>query len=170
LSCQAFCVEQKHDSRLICLHNPSSCPDLQAGSTATHNIGGFQPSVEAVMPYVRIWVHFVWSTKNRYPYLLDELRQKVCRHIAENASSKNIYLDCINGSADHLHALISLGSDQTIAKIVQLLKGESSHWVNKENLGRFKFEWQDDYYADSVSWSALNSVRQYIANQEEDVC
>ena len=96
-----------------------------------------------------------------------DLYRRICGHIDENAVSKNIHLDSINGSTDHLHALISLGSDQTIAKIAQLLKGESSHWVNKENLGRFKFEWQDDYFAESVSWSALNSVRKYIADQEE---
>jgi putative transposase len=96
-----------------------------------------------------------------------ELRRRICSHITENAANKSIRLDSVNGSTDHLHALISLGSDQTIAKIAQLLKGESSHWVNKENLGRFKFEWQDDYFAESVSWSALSSIRTYIANQEE---
>jgi REP element-mobilizing transposase RayT len=99
--------------------------------------------------------------------MVGDLRQRICEHITENAASKNIYLDCINGTTDHLHALISLGSDQTIAKIAQLLKGESSHWVNKENPRRFKFEWQDDYFADSVSWSAVNAVRKYIADQEE---
>ena len=96
-----------------------------------------------------------------------DLCRRVCIHIAENAVSKNIHLDTINGSADHLHALISLGSDQTIAKIAQLLKGESSHWANKESLGKLKFEWQDDYFAESVAWSDLWSIRRYIANQEE---
>ncbi|MCX6141644.1 MAG: IS200/IS605 family transposase [Ignavibacteriales bacterium] len=119
------------------------------------------------MPFVRIWIHLVWSTKNRFPFMDGDLLRRVCRHIAENAASKNIHLDSINGSADHLHALILLGSDQTTAKIAQLLKGESSHWVNKENLRRLKFEWQDDYFAESVSWSALSSVRRYIADQEE---
>lgn len=96
-----------------------------------------------------------------------DLRRRICGHISENAASKNIRLDCINGSADHLHALISLGSDQTIANIAQLLKGESSHWVNKEHLGPSEFEWQDDYFAESVTWSDLWSIRRYIANQEK---
>jgi putative transposase len=119
------------------------------------------------MPYVRVWIHLVWSTKNRFPFMDGELRRKICRHIAENAASKDIHLDSINGSADHLHALISLGSDQTISKIAQLLKGESSHWVNKESTGLLKFEWQDDYFAESVSWSAVTTVKKYIADQEE---
>jgi REP element-mobilizing transposase RayT len=99
--------------------------------------------------------------------MVGDLRQRICEHIAENAVGKDIYLDCINGATDHLHALISLGSDQTIARIAQLLKGESSHWVNKEILQRSKFEWQDDYFAESVSWSALSAVRRYVADQEE---
>jgi putative transposase len=59
-----------------------------------------------------------------------------------------------------------LGIDQTLSKIMQLIKGESAYWINKNNLCFEKFEWQDHYYAISVSYSALNKVRQYIYNQE----
>ena len=65
-----------------------------------------------------------------------------------------------------MHALISLGAEQTISKIVQLLKGESSFWINQNNLSKTKFEWQDDYFAVSVSESNLDKVREYIMNQE----
>jgi len=119
------------------------------------------------MPYVRIWVHLIWSTKDRVPTLGVGLRQTVFSHIMENARKKDIYLDTINGVADHVHTLISLGSDQTIAKVAQLLKGESSHWVNQENLSKIKFEWQDEYIAISVSDSMIDTVRDYIRNQEE---
>jgi REP element-mobilizing transposase RayT len=48
-----------------------------------------------------------------------------------------------------------------------LLKGESSYWINKNNkLFRRKFEWQDEYFAVSVSESAVSRVRDYIKNQE----
>lgn len=82
-------------------------------------------------------------------------------------SDREVPLDCINGSFDHAHALVSLGPDQTIAKIAQLLKGESSHWLNQQNLIQRKFEWQDDYFAVSVSDSEVGQVRIYIKNQEE---
>jgi len=68
---------------------------------------------------------------------------------------------------DHVHILVSLNADQTIANIVQLIKGESSYWINKNKLMPQKFEWQDDYFAVSVSESGVNSVREYIKNQEE---
>lgn len=118
------------------------------------------------MPYIRGWIHFVWSTKNREPFLTKDIRQKVFEHIRENAKKKEIYIDFINGYTDHVHCLISLGIDQTLSKIMQLIKGESSFWINKEKLIKSKFEWQEEYFAVSVSESGIDKVREYIKNQE----
>lgn len=96
------------------------------------------------MPYIKEYIHLVWSTKNWKPHLdSEELRKKVWQHIKENAKEKNIFIDHINGYKDHCLCLISLGSDQTIQKVVQLIKGESSFWINKYQLTKQKFEWQD---------------------------
>jgi len=87
------------------------------------------------MPHVKVYIHFVWSTKNRYPYLdSKDLRLQVWKHIRENAVQKGIYIDFINGYSDHCHCLISLGRDQTLQKLMQLIKGESSYWINKNRL------------------------------------
>jgi len=119
------------------------------------------------MGYVKIWLHIVWTTKNREPLLTDKIRGKVLDHIRENADRKGIYLDTINGHVEHVHCLVSLDSGQTVDKIVGLLKGEASHWVNQNNLTTQKFGWQDKYFAVSLSESALNRVRTYIRNQQE---
>jgi len=119
------------------------------------------------MAYIKIWIHAVWSTKNREPLLDRSVRRKVFDHIKTNAEEKNIYIDFINGYTDHVHCLISLKADQTIAKTIQLIKGESSFWVNKQKLIEGKFEWQEEYFAVSVSESHVNRVRDYIKNQEE---
>ena len=118
------------------------------------------------MPWIKVWIHFVWSTHNHESFLTDEIRANVFQHIRENARAKGIFLDMINGYVDHVHCLISLGSDQTIEKIMQLIKGESSFWINKNNLTNGRFAWQDEYFAVSVNPSGLDSVRRYIANQE----
>lgn len=60
-----------------------------------------------------------------------------------------------------------MGIDQTIQKTMQLIKGESSFWINKNKLTKEKFEWQHEYFAVSVSESAIDKVRDYIKNQEE---
>ena len=120
------------------------------------------------MPFLKVYIHFVWSTKNRISYLNSpELRQKVWQHIAENARSKNIFVDFVNGYSDHCHCLVSLGVDQTLQKVAHLIKGESSYWINKNTLTKEKFEWQNDYFAVSVSESMLDRVRHYIKNQEQ---
>ena len=118
------------------------------------------------MSYVRIWVHLVFSTKTRNAFLSKEVRQNVQKHIISNCKEKDIFLQAINGYTDHLHCLISLGRDQSIAKVAQLIKGESSFWINKNKLVKEKFIWQDDYFAISVSESKVETVVNYIKNQE----
>jgi REP element-mobilizing transposase RayT len=119
------------------------------------------------MPYIKVYIHFVWGTKNREPYLATkEIRQKVWQHIRENASKKGIFIDFVNGYKEHCHCLVSLGVDQTIQKVMQLIKGESSFWINKEKLTQENFQWQDEYFAVSVSESMIEQIRNYIRNQE----
>ena len=119
------------------------------------------------MGYVKIWIHLVWTTKGRELLPTKEIRHQIFEHIRENAHSKDIYIDFINGYLDHIHCLISLKSGQNIDKILMLLKGESSYWINKNKLVKTKFEWQDEYFAVSVSDWDVNKVRDYIKNQEE---
>ena len=119
------------------------------------------------MSYVRMWVHLVFATKNRQAFLTKEIREKLHQHIIENCKKKDIFLQAINGYTEHLHCLISLGKEQSIAKVAQLIKGESSLWINKEQLTEEKFMWQDDYFANSVSESQFEKVVNYIKNQEQ---
>ena len=119
------------------------------------------------MPFIKVYIHFVWSTKNRVPYLnTPELRKGMWKHIRENAREKGIHIDFINGFEEHCHCLVSLGDNQTLRQLMQHIKGESSYWINKEQLLNEKFEWQDEYFAVSVSESMVDKVRNYIRNQE----
>ncbi len=118
------------------------------------------------MGYIKIYVHFVWTTKDREPMLRKEIRETIFAHIRENARSKGIFIDFIGGYLDHIHCLISLNPDHRISETIQLLKGESSYWINKNKLINSKFEWQREYYGISVNLKNLNRVREYIRNQE----
>ncbi len=120
------------------------------------------------MSWVRIYVHMVFSTKNREPILdSKELRKQVFQHIKTNAKEKDIWLDCVNGHQEHAHCLISLGKDQSISKVAQLIKGESSFWINQNMITENRFVWQDDYWAVGVSERQLESVRKYLGNPVE---
>lgn len=119
------------------------------------------------MSFVKIWVHSVWGTKNRSKILSKDIRTMLFRHIRENAREKNIYVDFINGYYDHIHCLFTLNAEFSVSKVMQLLKGESAYWANKNKLMKHKIEWPEEYFAVSVSESMICRVRNYIKNQEE---
>jgi REP-associated tyrosine transposase len=119
------------------------------------------------MSYVKIWIHAVWRTKNDNKILTDYIRKQLFLHIKENAKEKGIYVDFINGHYDHVHCLLTLNADLSISKTMQLIKGESSFWANKNNLLNTKIEWADEYFAVSASESMIDKVREYIKNQYE---
>ena len=96
------------------------------------------------MSYVKVMIHAVWGTKNHFPFLTSEIKHKVLSHIMENAKSKQIFIDNLNGHIDHVHCLIGLNADTSISKTLQLLKGESAFWINKQKITKSKFEWADE--------------------------
>ncbi len=112
-------------------------------------------------------IHAVWGTKKHEPFLTADIRPLIIKHIKENAREKGIYIDSLNGYTDHLHCLFGLNADLSIAKTMQLIKGESAHWMNKEKIIKSRFEWADEYFAVSVSESVVSKVRTYIQNQQE---
>ena len=119
------------------------------------------------MSFVKIWIHAVWSTKNRQDFLIKEIRNTIFPHIHSNGLKKGILIDIIYGYSDHVHRLFRLRNDRTIQRTIQLLKGESFYWINQEKLTREKFSWQSEYFAISVSESLVEVVRNYIRKQEE---
>lgn len=109
----------------------------------------------------------IWATKRRKRLINKALKNKLLTHIKEVARSKDIHIVAINCVEDHIHLIVSMNANQDLAKIVMHIKGESSHWVNKQKILDVKFEWQDDYIALSISKSQLPKVIRYINNQEE---
>lgn len=117
--------------------------------------------------YTRIIVHLIWSTKGREKFIPKNIRSRIEDHIKSYAKDNNILVDVINVQVEHVHCLINLLTNQQVDQIMKLLKGESSHWINENNLIPQKFNWQRGYGAFSVSPSHLTVVRKYIANQDE---
>ena len=118
--------------------------------------------------YVEVWIHAVFSTKHRNPLIRPEFEEGLHRHMRD-------YLDevlrapvaAINGTADHLHLLFRLPTEQRIMDIMKHVKGESSHWVNQQDLMPQKFAWQSGYGAFSVDRNAIEPVVRYIREQKE---
>jgi putative transposase len=117
------------------------------------------------MSHVKNYVHCVWGTKARYPFFNETNTRDIMMHIQANARDHEIWIDHVNANQDHIHCLISLGQDQTLADVINQIKGESSHWINQTIPMARKFSWAANYYASSVSIKMIPVVRQYIQNQ-----
>ena len=114
-----------------------------------------------------VYVHLVFSTKHRHPFLRDEtLRRDL--HSFLGGTSKT--LECppllVGGVEDHVHLWARFGRSITQAEWVKELKRVSNLWM-KEKGGLANFEWQGGYADFSVSQSNLQKVERYIAKQEE---
>ena len=119
------------------------------------------------MSFVKVWIHAVWRTKNSSKVLTKDIRKVLFQHIKQNAREKGIFIDSLDGYTDHVHCLYNLNADMSIAKSLQLIKGEASFWANENSIVKPKLMWADDYFAVSVSDSIVPKVRKYIQNQEE---
>lgn len=113
-----------------------------------------------------VYIHLVFSTKNRHPFLRDRtIRAQLHKQLG--GISKR--LECppliIGGVSDHVHLLCRFGRTITQAEWVKELKRVSNIWL-KEQGGFDKFAWQGGYADFSVSHSKLDQVKRYIANQE----
>ncbi|MCK4358254.1 MAG: IS200/IS605 family transposase [Candidatus Cloacimonetes bacterium] len=117
--------------------------------------------------YHKIWIHLIWSTKEREKMIYPELKKKLIYHIKENGKENEIYIDSINGIEDHIHLLIGLNPTQALSKVVNQIKGESSHWINDNKLVKGHFFWQEGYAAFSLGESQVKRARKYIYNQEK---
>ena len=107
------------------------------------------------------------GTKNRETILVSEARKLICQHIQQNALTKGFYVNEVNGHFEHLHCLMPLRADWSIAKQMQMIKGEAARWANKNGVLQQNLEWADEYFAASVSENKLDTVRNYIRGQEE---
>lgn len=116
--------------------------------------------------YNSIWVHVVFSTKERTPYLNWNIRSEVCEWIKRESLKVGIRVNVVNGVKDHLHVLIKLKTTQNVAEVVSYIKGGSSKWLNDKYSWESRFAWQQGYGAFSVSQNDIDQIRAYIYNQE----
>ena len=68
---------------------------------------------------------------------------------------------------DHLHLLIGLRPDMTLAELMRDVKASSSKFINEQRWVPGKFTWQAGYGAFSYSTSQLPDVIRYIERQQE---
>lgn len=115
----------------------------------------------------RLYVHLIFSTKNREPFLADSVREEFHAVIGGIFRDAGCPAILINSVEDHMHALFLLSRTASVAGVVNTLKSTSSKWVHEKFDQLAAFQWQHGYGAFSVSPSNVKAVSEYIANQRE---
>ena len=115
--------------------------------------------------YTNCLYHCVWSTKQRQPFIREEIRERLWAFIGGIARNKGFRALEVGGHVDHAHALISLPPTVTVADALRLMKGGSSKFAS-ETFDR-GFEWQEGYSAFTIGISAVKRTITYIRNQAE---
>jgi len=116
--------------------------------------------------FTHLTYHVVFATKYRRPSISDTVREPLYEYIGGTLRAKKAHLIEIGGVKDHVHILARLSPSLPVSDVVRDIKANSSKWLN-EQPDTESFEWQKGYGAFTVSYSQLDTVQQYIRNQEE---
>jgi REP element-mobilizing transposase RayT len=117
---------------------------------------------------VQLYVHIVFSTKGRAPYLRDSsFRDRVHAYLAGICKNSDSPALRIGGVEDHVHLLCRLSKTLDVSSFIRDMKRDSTNWIHEENPSLADFDWQNGYGAFSVSPSHTGALIEYIANQME---
>ncbi len=112
-------------------------------------------------------MHCVFATKGRRPFIQPELQQRLWPYLGGIARENKITVLAVGGVEDHVHLLLSVPSTLSVAKAMQLLKGNSSKWIRDTFTDQWKFEWQEGYGAFSIGVSGIGDTTKYIRGQAD---
>ncbi|GHT45644.1 transposase [Planctomycetales bacterium] len=118
--------------------------------------------------FAQVYLHIVFSTKQREPFFQDyEIAKGLYAYVAGLCNKRDCFAKQIGGYVDHIHILCSLSRIKTIADLVKEIKVTSADWVRNNIANAAEFHWQSGYAALSVGQSQLERVQQYILFQRE---
>ena len=110
--------------------------------------------------YNKIWLHVIFATKNRASFITTKVESQIHGHMREQLIENGCPVRIINGMPDHVHLLFLQNPKIAVADIIKQVKGNTSYWVNEQNLLPVKFSWQTGYASYSVSESQLDNGAQ----------
>jgi putative transposase len=112
-------------------------------------------------------IHLVFSTKNREPVLTEAVREPLCAYASAVLRDLDSHVIAMSAWHDHVHILLELSKNHSLARIVMEVKRATSKWIKTQGKGFAGFHWQNGYGAFSIGQSGVEEVTKYIANQAE---
>jgi len=117
--------------------------------------------------YTQIHIQSVFAVKHRAALLDKRWRARLFQYMVGIMNYLGHRTLAVNGVEDHVHILYGLRPSKSISDTMQMLKGETSEWINTNRFCHGHFEWQSGYGAFSYRKTDVPMIARYIENQEE---
>jgi REP element-mobilizing transposase RayT len=132
-------------------------------------VGAEVQAPEIAMPqsFACLHHHLIFSTKGRTPVLVGDLPSRLYAYVGGIIRTENGTLVAAGGMPDRVHFLISLSRESSVSDVLRQIKGSSSRWIHETMPDLRGFAWQGGYAAFAVSFSHVETVKQYIATQAD---
>lgn len=117
--------------------------------------------------YTQLHIQCVFAVRYRNAVISNSWKERLYQYIIAIVNNNGHKVLAINSMPDHLHLFFGMRPDQSLSELMRLVKGDSSEWINKQQLASGNFRWQEGYGAFSYSKSQTDTVVKYIINQEE---
>lgn len=117
--------------------------------------------------YRAIYLHIVFSTKGRKPWLLETIHPRLLDYLGGAIKGSNAVPVALGGWIDHVHLLISASTGFDIENFVKEIKRSSNTWLKTNLLVPGDFAWQRGYGVFSLSRWDIDKIGKYIREQKE---
>ena len=114
----------------------------------------------------KVVLHIIFSTKNREPWLDRDVRPRMHAYLATICRDLGGEIVHVGGVKDHVHIITTLPRTASQAQFIEQIKKVSSKWIKMLDVRYRGFFWQRGYGAFSVSPSQIDSVLEYVDNQQ----
>lgn len=116
--------------------------------------------------FSQLYVQVVFAVKGRENLIRREYREALHEYMAGIIKGKGQKPIIVNGVGDHVHLFVGLKPSISISDLVRDVKNNSSNFINSKKMVAGKFSWQEGFGAFSYGQSQVESVFNYISNQE----
>jgi REP element-mobilizing transposase RayT len=117
--------------------------------------------------YSQIYLQVVFAVKGRKSLIQSEWKEELYKYICGVVNGKKEKVYAIGGVADHIHILLSVKPNILLSDLVRDIKCNSSKWINERQYVDGKFQWQEGFGAFSYTHWHLDTIINYINNQED---
>jgi REP element-mobilizing transposase RayT len=116
--------------------------------------------------HTQLYIQFIFTVKGRKNFILDDRNKLLHKHIRGIVEKRKSILVAINNMPDHIHLLVSMNPNYSLAKFIQEIKAGAAKYINDQKWIKGKFQWQSGYGAFSYSKSQIDDVVRYLDNQQ----